>query len=248
MIATDHTYSLFIRLMAPFVWRKDSKIAAKFRGFSATEGGSALDMLKAAELEKDPRRRKLFFRHALDEARHSNYFRDHARRIDPDAALQQSRYDLIHATRQNLYQNLSLIDFMAFVYLAEKRGEAHFRSLKKHFSDQPEIHDLFDRIGKDETFHIRYSKAMLDEWAKAGRASEVKWALRRIQLNRAWGTWRRSGRQIGDFVSRLSLRVAYFIIVPPFSLMQSLLQPKAVPGWKTAEPTTSSMEEMEKMF
>jgi rubrerythrin len=248
MIATDTSFSLFIRIIAPFVWRKDRKIAAKFRRFSATEAGSALDMLKAAELEKDPRRRKLFFRHALDEARHSNYFRDHARNIDPDAAAQHGRYDLIHATRQNLYQELSLVDFMAFVYLAEKRGEAHFRSLQNHFKDCPAIHDLFERIGKDEKFHIRYSKAILDEWAKAGRASEVKWALRRIQLNRAWNSWRRSGRRLGDFVSRLTLGAAYFIIVPPFSLMQRLLQPQDRGGWKQAEQTTSSMEEMKRMF
>jgi rubrerythrin len=234
--------------MAPFVWRKDHKVAAKFRGFSATEAGSALDMLKAAELEKDPRRRKLFFRHALDEARHANYFRDHARRIDPDAVTQQSKYDLIHATRQNLYQTLPLVDFMAFVYLAEKRGAAHFQSLQKHFEDRPEIHDLFERIAKDEKFHIRYSKAVLDEWTKAGRGSEVKWALRRIQLNRAWDTWRRSGRLLGDFVSRLTLRAAYFVIVPPFSLMQRLLQPEDRGGWKPAEQTSASMKEMKRMF
>jgi hypothetical protein len=39
----------------------------------------------------------------------------------------EGQYDLIHATRQNLFQKIALIDFMAFVYLAEKRGEAHFR-------------------------------------------------------------------------------------------------------------------------
>src|SRR5499427_11071167 len=100
MISTDGTLSMFIRVIAPVVWRNDSKVAAKFRGFSATEGGSALDMLKAAELEKDPRRRKLFFRHALDEARHSNYFRDHARRMGDGSASIEGQYDLIHATRQ----------------------------------------------------------------------------------------------------------------------------------------------------
>jgi len=248
MISTDTTFSMFIRVIAPVVWRNDSKVAAKFRRFSATELGSALDMLKAAELEKDPRRRKLFFRHALDEARHSNYFRDYARHMDAGTAVQEGKYDLIHATRQNLYQGLTLIDFMAFVYLAEKRGEAHFRSLQSHFKDRPEIHDLFERIVKDEKFHIGYSKHVLDELALAGRGSEVRAALRRIRLNRAWSAWRRSGRQMGDFVSRLALRVAYFVIVPPFSLMQRLLEPQEGCGWKQVPQTTSNMEEMEKMF
>jgi len=248
MISPDTTFSVFIRFIAPFVWRNESKVAAKFRGFSATEAGSALDMLKAAELENDPRRRKLFFRHALDEARHSNYFRDQARNVDPDSAAQRGKYDLIHATRQNLYQHLTLIDFIAFVYLAEKRGEAHFRSLVTHFKDRPEIHDMFERILKDEKFHVRYSKHLLDEWTREGRGSEVKAALRKIQMNRAWDAWRRSGRQLGDFTSRFVLRIFYFVVVPPFSLMQRLLQPEERGGWKQAQQTTSTMEEMEKMF
>src|SRR5262245_25099094 len=108
MVVMDEAFSLFVRFIAPLVWRSETKTTEKFRSFSATEAGSALDMLKAAELEKDPRRRRLFFRHALDEARHSNYFRDHARRMDAGTAAQEGQYDLIHATRQNLYQGLKI--------------------------------------------------------------------------------------------------------------------------------------------
>lgn len=248
MIAMDGPFSMFIRIIAPFVWRSESKIAAKLSGFSATEAGSALDMLKAAELERDPRRRKLFFRHALDEARHSNYFRDQAKNIDPDTKRNASKYNLIHATRQNLYQNLSLVDFMAFVYLAEKRGEAHFRSLATHFKDRRDIHDMFERILKDERFHVRYSKRILDEWTQEGHGPEVKAALRRIQRNRAWDAWRRKGRQMGDFLSRSILRVFYFTIVPLFSLAQRLLQAKDPGGWKQGEKTTCNMEGIQQMF
>src|SRR5262245_38723329 len=113
MVVMDDAFSVFVRFVAPLVWRSETKTAAKFRSFSATEAGSALDMLKAAELEKDPRRRKLFFRHALDEARHSNYFRDQARSVDPNYTTVEGKYNLIHATRQNLYQNLCLAEFMA---------------------------------------------------------------------------------------------------------------------------------------
>jgi rubrerythrin len=248
MVVMDEAFSIFVRFVAPLVWRSETKTATKFRGFSATEAGSALDMLKAAELEKDPRRRKLFFRHALDEARHSNYFRDQARSVDPDFKSGGERYNLIHATRQNLYQNLCLTEFMAFVYLAEKRGESHFRTLVTHFKDRPAIHDMFARIVKDEQFHVRYSKRILDEWSREGRGSEVKAAIRKIQLNRAWGAWRRQGRRLGDLTSRLVLKVAYFIVVPPFSLMQYLLQRKQLPGWREAEQTTLNMQEIRRMF
>ena len=248
MVVMDEAFSVFVRFVVPFVWRSEAKTTAKFRGFSATEAGSALDMLKAAELEKDPRRRRLFFRHALDEARHSNYFRDQARNIEPDVTAGEGKYNLIHATRQNLYQNLCLMDFVAFVYIAEKRGEAHFRSLMSYFKDRPAIHDMFARIVKDEQFHVRYSKRLLDEWSREGRGGEVKTALRNIQLNRAWGAWRRQGRRLGDLTSRLVLRIAYFIVVPPFSLMQYLLQKTSTPGWKHAEQTTLNAEEIQRMY
>lgn len=248
MVVMDEAFSLFVRFMAPFVWRSERKTTAKFRSFSATEAGSALDMLKAAELEKDPRRRRLFFRHALDEARHSNYFRDQARNMDPEFASRDGKYNLIHATRQNLYQNLCLTEFVAFVYIAEKRGEAHFRSLMTHFKDQPAVYDMFVRIVKDEQFHVRYSKRLLKEWSGAGRAGEVRAALRKIQLNRAWGAWRRQGRRLGDLTSRLALKIAYFIVVPPFSLMQYFLQRTSPRGWREAEQTTLNMEEIKRMF
>jgi len=248
MVVMDEAFSLFVRFVAPFVWRSETKTTEKFRNFSATEAGSALDMLKAAELEKDPRRRRLFFRHALDEARHSNYFRDQAKSMDPDFHGRDGKYNLIHATRQNLYQNLCLTEFMAFVHIAEKRGESHFRSLMPHFKHRPAIYDMFARIVKDEQFHVRYSKRILDEWSREGRDSEVKAAQRKILLNRAWGAWRRQGRRLGDLTSRVVLKIAYFIIVPPFSLMQYCLQQPPPRGWKQAEQTTLNAEEIRRMF
>src|SRR5687768_13966610 len=118
MIAADGSIRTLVRVAAPFVWRNEAKIAAKLEGFAATEAGSALDMLKAAELTPDPLLRRLFFRHAMDEARHAEMFRALARKIDPRPAHQMSEYALIHARRQNLYQTLGPLRFLAFVHLA----------------------------------------------------------------------------------------------------------------------------------
>ena len=137
---------------------------------------------------------------------------------------------------------------MAFVHIAEKRGESHFRSLMPHFKHRPAIYDMFARIVKDEQFHVRYSKRILDEWSREGRDSEVKAAQRKILLNRAWGAWRRQGRRLGDLTSRVVLKIAYFIIVPPFSLMQYCLQQPPPRGWKQAEQTTLNAEEIRRMF
>ena len=174
MIADAKSLQLLIRFVAPFVWRSNAKVAAKLDGFASTEAGSALDMLKAAELtDDDPWLRRLFFRHAMDEARHAQLFRLAARDLLADARHAASEYNLIHATRQNLFERMGLVRFVAFVYLAERRGELQFRALRDHFHDRPELESLFARIGKDEKFHVAYSRKLLRDWKRQGRAREV---------------------------------------------------------------------------
>jgi rubrerythrin len=252
-VAAEGTFSKFIRIVAPVVWRDDVRIAAKLRGFSATEAGSALDMLKAAELEPDPRRRRLYFRHALDEARHSRMFADLARRIDPQFSGRKSaKYTLIAATRQNLYYHFALPEFLAFVWIAERNGEAHFRGLIRHFQSRDDLRQLFERIAKDEVFHIKYSRRLLDELAQAGEAAAVRRAIRNIRWFRFWTAWKRAGRQIGDLVSKLLLHACYYTILAPFAVLQRLMD-KAPRGWvieRDAESPSSvpALEEARRMF
>lgn len=220
MIAVDGSLAWLVRFAAPIAWRDDARIAARLEEFAATEAGSALDMLKAAELTDDPLQRRLFFRHALDEARHASLFRAAARRVHPDPRHAASEHTLIHATRQNLYAELGPVRFLAFVHLAESRARAQFGALERHFTDRPEIAELFRTVGKDERFHVAYSHWLLDRLRKAGRKREVAWALTRVRFDRAWQAWRRAGRRIGDLVSRLLLLLLYFVVVPPFALLE----------------------------
>jgi rubrerythrin len=218
-----------VRAAAPLVWRSEARIARKLEGFAATEAGSALDMLKAAELTTDPRLCRLFFRHAMDEARHALLFREAARRIDPEARI--STYQLIHAQRQNLFQKLGLVDFLAFVHLAERRGEAQFRALQRHFAAREDLSSLFARIAKDEQFHVAYSARLLRELQRAGRAKEVARALRRVQWTRLRDGWLRAGRILGDAVARVLLSLVYLVALPMFALAQKVSDPERT-GWK----------------
>lgn len=236
MIAVAAPSSLMVRLVAPLVWRSDVKIAAKLEGFAATEAGSALDMLKAAELTDDPALRRLFFRHALDEARHAQLFRAAARRIDPRGrdAGGASEYRLIHATRQNLFERYGLVRFVAFVHLAELRGESQFRALRDHFragSDGNDLGELFARIAREERFHVAYSGKLLADWRREGRAREVWQAVARVRFTRAFDAWRRIGRLFGDHATRLLLGLLYLVLLPLFALIQRRRDPVRN-GWK----------------
>jgi rubrerythrin len=230
MISTDTlSIELLVRLAAPLAWSSDRRAARKLEGFAATEAGSALDMLKAAELTDDPRLCRLFFRHAMDESRHAQMFRDAARRLDPQAHA--SGYQLIHAERQNLFQRLGLVEFLAFVHLAEKRGEAQFCALARHFAAREELSSLFARIARDERFHVAYSGRLLRELRRAGRGCEVARALFRVRWRRMRDGWRRLGRLLGDGMARLVLSLVYLLALPLFALAQKLADPEQ-PGWK----------------
>ena len=120
-----------LRFAAPLAWRNDAAIATKLLGFAATEHGSALDMLRAAETVTDPKLRRLFFRHGLDEARHALAFKAAAAKLGVPAAARTN--ERLHAVRQDLLERLGLVRFVAFVWLSESRAAAQFKVLCGYF-------------------------------------------------------------------------------------------------------------------
>ena len=247
MIATATFSRVLLRVLAPVVWRSAEKVASKLEGFAATEAGSALDMLKAAELTEDPKLRWLFFRHAMDEARHARMFRDASRALCTDVRHTASEYSLIHARRQNLFARMPLTEFIAFVYLAERRGEAQFQALRAHFHGQDELESLFARVAKEERFHVAYSQKLLETWEAEGRALEVTKALWKVRLTRAWEGWRRSGRIVGDLTSRLLLGVVYLLVLPLFVVAARIFDPPKS-GWKRRATLPATLEAARRQF
>lgn len=241
MIGSTTSNALWTRIAVALAWRRNEDVAGKLAGFAATEAGSALDMLKAAETCDDPRVRRLFFRHALDEARHAQLFQAAARSLSSDAA-EWNDYAVIHATRQNLLATLGFVRFLAFVYIAESKAAQQFDALRRRFEDQPEIAELFATVLKDERFHVAYSKHLLDELTRQGRGAEVRAALRRVRWGGAWQAWRRAGRRIGDVLARGVLLSLYVTVVPVFALLQRVFEQDAA-GWQApAEPPRTLTE------
>lgn len=240
MLANHGAFSICIRVVAPLVWKGDARIAAKLLDFSATEAGSALDMLKAAELSLEPEHRRLFFRHAMDEARHAQLFRAAAAELATRGTGREfesriSEYSSIRARRLNLFHNLGRDRFLAFVCLAERRGYAHFLALRAHFRGRPELEALFARIAKEEVFHCKYSARLL------GTGPSPRRAFAYARVMRAWNAWRRMGRQIGDRVAQALLVLLYLTAVPPFALLERWLKP-ARTGWKERTKIASPVD------
>jgi rubrerythrin len=236
--------AILARFASPLVWRRPRGMAKKLAEFSATEAGSALDMLRASELAGDPRLRRLFLRHALDEARHARRFAQAADRLDPRARAALSERAAIHARRQDLYQRLGAEAFLAFVHRAERAGEAHFRALiiRLEASD-PELAELFSEVAKDERFHVAYSGRWLGRLAGPARRARI----RREALLAAWAAWRRAGRRLGERAAWLLGCAVYFLALPPFAILQRLLDPER-PGWRPGRRLPASIDQARRQF
>ena len=235
MIAlTESTFVL--RLAAPLVWRSERKIAMKLMGFSATEHGSALDMMRAAEHTGDADCRRLFFRHALDEHRHARRFAELARRIDTTTTVRS--HERHHAEPQDLYRRLGPTRFLAFVHLSESQAERQFQTLARHFEraknpHAPVLHTLFSELAREEHVHVAYSRHLLAK-GFAGDERLVDKALRRERRALAWAAWKRAGFRIGDRLVALLMLILFIAVLPPFSLIARLSRRDRA-GWLAAQ-------------
>src|SRR5262249_34130585 len=122
--------------------------------------------------------------------------------------------------RQNLYARLGLEAFVTFVHLAERRGEAQFATLARHFAGDAALAATFAAVQRDERFHVNYSGEILRRWQKQGRRRAVRLAWLRVRGQRVWDGWRRMGRRLGDVFARALLTLVYIVVVPLFSLFE----------------------------
>ncbi len=242
MIAlTESNFAL--RLVAPIAWRRDDNIAAKLHGFAATELGSSLDMLRAAELATDADHRRLFFRHALDESRHAHRFSTLAHRIAPGSTVRA--FEATHAVPQDLYRRLGTTRFLAFVHISEARAQRQFDVLSRHFARSarphaPALHVLFSELSREEKMHVAYSRHLLEKsFAPDVRTREVKRALNREKRALAWAAWKRAGFRLGDKAIWLLMAVLFVAVLPLFALVSRLTR-RHKPGWVVSEPTGSA--------
>lgn len=231
--------ALLVRAAAPLIWRRRSTMVRKLRGFAHTELASALDMLRAAEQESDPTLRRLFHRHALDEFRHADAFRNAANAIEQeDASVDAEALDVVPLTaaRDHLYDDMGRTRFLAFVHLAEKDGQAHFAALHRFFSkrnrDDADRHlsALFARVEKDERFHVAYSKRALTKGPHAIAPGRWRRLVLSILFERGRSQWLQAGAQLGTLLAGALMLALFVVVLPFFALVQRWVE-RPNTGW-----------------
>jgi bacterioferritin (cytochrome b1) len=219
---------LYLAPISWLAWKIPGWPKRLMHSFHFTEKGSAYDMLAACAATDRPDLRRKYFRHALDEARHSDLFRERVEQmggLSPrlralEAGGSSSMLDVVEG--ETLFERLGELEFLSFVYIAEEEAVEQFHVYQKLGLMDDTTDAMMKRILKDEAFHVSYSRAELERYRREGRGDEVKKAMRRVWRRRLGERWLIFGNSIGDVVTGVMLTLLYLVGLAPGRLLTRL--------------------------
>jgi len=226
-------------LVLAWAWREPRRRARNLLRFADVEADGGRDLVRAAELTRDPQLRVLFLKHALDEQRHADLFRTRGvavARILPGGggggveaqwlAPGERGLDDVRVERE---QDGALL---AFLHLSEAAAARDFALYAGVLAHDPPTREVFEKVLKDEAFHMTYTRAQLDRVAPGG-AQRFLWAAR---LRRLWRAYLRLASALAGLVGAVVLTAQYFVLLPAFALVAQRAARRTPEGWAPLAP------------
>jgi hypothetical protein len=235
-----------LRPLHRWVWADPHRRAQKLLLFAETEADGGRDLARASELTEDGLLRRLYIRHALDEARHASMFRERGRALlrslpapagggHASSSFQanwlapgERGLDDLRVERE---RDASLL---AFLHLSERAAAQRFAAYSDVVSADPETRDVFRSILRDEAFHMNYTVAQLKRVSPRNHGTKL-WLAR---ASRLWKGYLRISTAVAGVMGALMLLVQYFVLLPPFALLAKRGARKEPEGWQ--KPTRTS--------
>ncbi|HJZ84303.1 MAG TPA: ferritin-like domain-containing protein [Polyangia bacterium] len=236
---TPATFDQILRPLHRWVWRDANRRARKLLAFAETEADGGRDLSRAAELTRDALLRRLYLRHALDERRHAELFRQRGRAIlhqlaanGPGAAGASGFQANWLAPGERGLDDLRVDketedSLLAFLHLSEKAAAGRFAIYHQVLAVDPETRDIFSDILRDEAFHMNYTYTQLTRVAPAKHRRRLWWA----RLSRLWKGYLRIASAIAGVLGGLLLLVQYFLVLPWFALLARRAARREPQGW-----------------
>jgi hypothetical protein len=215
------------------VWADPHRRAHKLLRFAETEADGGRDLARAAERTGDGRLRRLYLRHAMDELRHAEMFRQRGRALLarlPAAGRAAEANWLAPGERglDDLNVDRERDDtLLAFLHLSERAAAMRFAVYRDVLAQDPETRDLFERILRDEAFHMNYTRAQLERISPRRHGLRL-WAAR---LSRMWKVYLRFAAALAGIMGTLLLTVQYFVLLPLFALAAKRSARREPAGW-----------------
>jgi hypothetical protein len=219
-----------------WLWSDPLKRALRLLRFAEVEADGGRDLARAAEMTDDPRLRRLYLRHALDELRHAEIFRCRGialLRAHGDGGGDRWQADWLTPGERGLddveVRRGPDAPLLAFLHLSERSAARQFATYGRAVGQDVETRDVFHHILKDEAFHMTYTRQELGRLAPRKQG----WLLWRARWGRLWKGYLRLAAAIGNLIGSVILTLQYFILVPPFAWIAKRAARGEQTGWRT---------------
>jgi hypothetical protein len=243
MRAVPSSWDRLLRPVHRWVWRDVDRRARKLLRFAETEANGGRDLARAAELTGDALLRRLFLRHAADEQRHADLFRDRGRALRAARGVARTgRFEanwLAPGERGLDRLRIEGMDagaLLSFLHCSEKTAAGRFALYRQMLGDDPATQAVFSEVLHDEEFHMTYTRTQLGRVAPARRGL----ALWRARAGRLWKAYLRVATGIASVLGAVVLTVQYFVLIPPFALLARRAARRDPEGWRVRPIPTAA--------
>jgi hypothetical protein len=217
-----------------WVWRNAARRGLRLLRFAEVEADGGRDLVRASELTGDARLRRLYLRHASDERRHADIFRQRGIELlhaHPASDLSLPDNDWLAPGERGLddvnVEGGRDASLLAFLHLSERNAARDFAIYRDAVGGDDRTRDVFAHILRDEEFHMNYTRAELTRVAprKHGR---LLWAAR---FSRIWKAYLRFAVWLAGLIGTVVLTIQYFILIPPFAWISRRAAKREPEGW-----------------
>ncbi len=225
---------VLLRPLHRWVWADAHRRAHKLLRFAETEADGGRDLARAAELTGDGLLRRLYIRHATDEARHADLFRRRGRALlaelpaRDEAAAEANWFAPGERGLDDLQVDREHDDtLLAFLHLSERAAAMRFAVYREVLAADPQTRAVFEDILRDEAFHMNYTRKQLE------RVSPRRHGLRlwTARLHRIWKVYLRFAAAFASVMGAVVLAAQYFLVLPVFALAARRQARREPRGW-----------------
>jgi hypothetical protein len=225
-----------------WVWGDAARRGLRLLRFAEVEADGGRDLARAAELTPDARLRRLYLRHAGDEQRHADIFRQRGMELlnaaPPGTSAWQNDW-LAPGER-----GLDDVDvesgrdgpLLAFLHLSERNAARDFAIYRDAVGADGRTRAVFEHILRDEEFHMNYTRAELAR-VSPKQQGRLLWTAR---LSRLWKAYLRFAVWLAGLIGAVVLTLQYFILLPPFAWISRRAARREPHGWTTLSPDRPS--------
>lgn len=219
---------IVIRLFLPMVWRTSKqRMADGLQRFAVTENDSVWQILRLIKVVDSPALRAKVFQHALEEAHHAAEFDRVSRLVSPRLPHRPVQ------ERTAIFQpNLThpVMNFMAYAHVGEDDVLHQFDAYAAAVNTD-EIRSVFQEAKVDERGHAGLTKQLCHRAAPNLRAARM--AVARVRFRRAYDSWLRVSKHVGDLSSGILLGAMYLslgMLAVLGTRIQSATSPMSIGG------------------